>query len=1057
MKVQRRPDFTNRQCGGFFVTLLVYAVLFVVSELLRPKPNIEDARPAGLGDFKFPTATEGRYVPLIWGTVKMEGPNVLWYGDLRQVAITEEVDTGIFSSEDVIIGFEYKVGVQMGLCRGPIDEISRIWIGEDLVPAFTAAGDGDLITFEDLEFFGGRENGNGGVSASMRVFGGTTLQTASPYLNSISVQSATVDTDGSGYAVDDVLTVVGGVGGAATFRVATVGGSGEVTLIELIDPGQYSILPASPAATTVAPAGGTGAILALSFGSRFTAESVSGQTPGYRGTCYVVPDVEPFYVGNSSSIKPWKFEVKRVPNGLALTGGDELINGADANPMNVMYELLTDDDWGLKQGASDVDIANFTAAASVLAAEGNGFSMILDKPLEAEDFKKEVERQIDGVVFFNLATSQWQVQLARFDYTVSALPKITAGVGVEVESFARGAWEDTTNIIRAQFNDRADEFKTTYALAQDMGNLAIQDGQNISSTVMYPGVKNRTLANNLAWRGLRTVSFPIAKATVRIDRTLWDLQPYEVVAFTDPDLGLVDLPMRITRINYGTLEDGTMRLDLVQDVFIFAPASFGDPFDTEWTPPVDDLLPFLASQQLAFEAPRALVQRNPLSLGAVTDLIYCAARQRGAEYKFDVRERHHPTTPTGNFLPVGGVVSFALIGQLDSTLAVGTAVPTASVDLTPTPDVQDVLEAAFTDGLGTSILGTNLRNLIYIGGADGEFAIAGSASISATEVRLNTLYRGVLDTVQQSHAAGTPVYLVFVGGGLSQSSIPPMDVVDVKLIPTSGSDEVAEIDATTIQFTMANRVRRPYPPSEFMLNGTRFDATNVSLEGVGSDGEDFAIAVVMNRRDYRRANGLDEIEMLDTDAEAIDPTYPAAQTTTHEIDVRNDPAGANTFLFTETGGTATINLRRWDILRQTDGVLPTTLRVVVRAEHTDSSTVYQSRQDLTFDFTVVTALTGDFNFGALDDGDISNVYTATEGGTFNFSLSSSFAVGDVEYRVNGGTWTQLIAAASTSGMIAGIVSTDTIEIRHLSSDTAPEKHLTMTSPSTQDGYAILYS
>ena len=48
---------------AIWVTLLLFVVTIVLSELLRPKPDIEDARPAGLGDFQVPTTTEAeRYL-----------------------------------------------------------------------------------------------------------------------------------------------------------------------------------------------------------------------------------------------------------------------------------------------------------------------------------------------------------------------------------------------------------------------------------------------------------------------------------------------------------------------------------------------------------------------------------------------------------------------------------------------------------------------------------------------------------------------------------------------------------------------------------------------------------------------------------------------------------------------------------------------------------------------------------------------------------------------------------------------------------------------------------
>ena len=73
-----------------------------------------------------------------------------------------------------------------------------------------------------------------------------------------SIRSATVKVGGSGYSVDDVLTVATGTGG--TFRVTSVNGSGAVTGITqtAIGSGYNSV---DGAATTVSPSGGTGCTL----------------------------------------------------------------------------------------------------------------------------------------------------------------------------------------------------------------------------------------------------------------------------------------------------------------------------------------------------------------------------------------------------------------------------------------------------------------------------------------------------------------------------------------------------------------------------------------------------------------------------------------------------------------------------------------------------------------------------------------------------------------------------------------------------------------------------
>ena len=41
-----------------------------------PKPNIPS-----LEEFTAPTAKQGHPIPVVFGTVWVEGPNVVWYGD----------------------------------------------------------------------------------------------------------------------------------------------------------------------------------------------------------------------------------------------------------------------------------------------------------------------------------------------------------------------------------------------------------------------------------------------------------------------------------------------------------------------------------------------------------------------------------------------------------------------------------------------------------------------------------------------------------------------------------------------------------------------------------------------------------------------------------------------------------------------------------------------------------------------------------------------------------------------------------------------------------------
>ena len=68
-----------------FTAIIVLVASVLISQALAPKPP--QPKPAALEDFDAPTAEEGRAIPVVFGTVWVTGPNVIWYGDLRSTAI----------------------------------------------------------------------------------------------------------------------------------------------------------------------------------------------------------------------------------------------------------------------------------------------------------------------------------------------------------------------------------------------------------------------------------------------------------------------------------------------------------------------------------------------------------------------------------------------------------------------------------------------------------------------------------------------------------------------------------------------------------------------------------------------------------------------------------------------------------------------------------------------------------------------------------------------------------------------------------------------------------
>jgi hypothetical protein len=976
----------KRPPGGpklaFLETLILLAITILLSELLRPKPNIENARPAGLGDFQFPTATEGRPVPLIWGTVRLKGPNVVWYGDLTQEAITEKVKTGLWSSETITKGFRYHVGVQLTFCRGPDVELLRVWWGEDEAFSGTVTG-ATRFDIDEPELLGGDEFGTGGVRMTVDFYPGDASQTPNAYLDDASRQRITT---------------------AATPTCPAYNGDCYLVLREL---------------TSAAP------------------------TASDRGA----------YVGNSTSVAPVSAELRRFPALFSgQSSGQNKVGSADANPVNVLYEYFTNDEWGRGLPVSDLDVgvgSSFLLASDSMIAESNGFSMALDTQRAGDDLKKELERQMGGLVFQHPRTGKWTIELARdpsdprWGYNPATVPELTDDNIDVVEEFTRGSWKDTTNQIQVKFDKRADEYKESYALAQDHANAIIGSGGDLlhpSGTPginAYPGVKLSALASRLAWRDLRLHAYPIARCTFVVNRELWDIALGSVFSWTDPRLGFSKLPMRVTRISYGTLQANKMRISAIQDVFSFAAASMGTPPATGWTPPALTLAAYPTDEQVAFESPRAILVRAPNYAGDDTvSKILCAARNQIGEVAVELRQRNAAGVPGGSFVLAGTLTQFMRIGELSSSLPSASAQPTSSISLDATPDSAVRLEEIFDDTATLQDLGVDLVNLILVGT---EFMLVSSASLSLPNVLLANVYRGALDSAQVAHAANDPVYLVFAGAGLTDTNFPQTNQVDVELrMRTARSTYSGSV--TFINNTMARRSIRPYPPGSASYNGsgTFFNAPNLEGDGSGLNGVGFDV-------DWRRRRHDTGDEL----AELLADFAPTAANAEYRVTVFVDPSGANVQVFQSAWVSGTGPETPTQAYVVNEAAAGTEIRVQIEARHDyGGQTQIESRYDLVHDVTPTSSRTSQFYLGGdLSSGVASNVYAAAATGTFTVNVGAGYSTANVQVQINGGGWSNVIAAgAGTSGTFAASTS-DNIELRVDANESPTRNFVELQDPS----------
>ena len=167
----------------WLIALLILSSTVAFNFLTAGRLKRETRKPAGLGEFNFPTATEVRTIPVIVGRVLQKAPNCIWYGDLQTIPIKKKVPNPAFFGlikKTIETGqYRYFVGMQLGLAHGPgvhlrevlVDD-KTIWSGDITSGSFTV---------EKSNLFGGEEK-EGGIAAIYDYYSGSFSQTYSTYL-----------------------------------------------------------------------------------------------------------------------------------------------------------------------------------------------------------------------------------------------------------------------------------------------------------------------------------------------------------------------------------------------------------------------------------------------------------------------------------------------------------------------------------------------------------------------------------------------------------------------------------------------------------------------------------------------------------------------------------------------------------------------------------------------------------------------------------------------------------------------------------------------------------
>lgn len=278
-----------------------------------------------------------------------------------------------------------------------------------------------------------------------------------------------------------------------------------------------------------------------------------------------------FVIGASPSVPAISFEISSYPTLTDAAAYPSAIAfrkiGDDANPIDVLYDIVVAKIGKLGLDASYINRDQWALVAYTLWVEGHGYSRAFEQFTSASEMIQSILAQIDATMYEDPSTGMLNIKLIRNDYDPTTIPVIDKTNCKELQDLAIGGLTGLPNKIRISFTNRASDYREGSALASNQANAVGQDGIVREQVVAMPGVTTQALADQMAERELAARSRPLIKCSAIVDRSFFRVVPGDVVKinWTAPDIsGLV---FRVAAVDRGTLADGRIKLDLIQDVF----------------------------------------------------------------------------------------------------------------------------------------------------------------------------------------------------------------------------------------------------------------------------------------------------------------------------------------------------------------------------------------------------------------------------------------------------------------------------------------------------------
>lgn len=743
-------------------------------------------------------------------------------------------------SKKVTIGYRYLMTLHQGLCRGPIDEVKEIEVGEKkLYPVdyegfsdYGIVADGTVATKFDLDVLAHFL----AVGTIIQVVGDPNPDFNGMYQKQSDGTMLKLSADGF-LALSSNMTVQ--LNAPKLFG----GDDGEGGI-----QGAFMLRMGGPTQTSAEH------------------EQVSQFTGGFGALRGMVTAIFDGLICSMSPYpKPWRFRLRRTTSGWT---NDECWYPAKAtiwmnngrvkamNPAHILYEVLTNKEWGRGLSPSRIDENSFVYAANQLCGEGFGLCFAWQRQDDIDQFVKVVIDHIAGALYVDRSTGLYTLRLIRDDYDPEDLPLFDLNSGLlEIDEDENAAGDMLVNEVVVKYKDPVARGKAKAVRAQNLAAF-LSHGSVLNNTVEYNGVPTGELAARLALRDLRIASIAPKRYKLVFDRRAWRLNRAMPIRISVPSRGFTNLVLRVLDIKEEGLADGKIEITATQDIFGLPATGYTAVVSSPYTPPSNSPTP--AADALMFELGYRDIHRLGESVPDGSGGVAMVARKPANV----LTSSFQLWTDAGGGYTEAATEAWTPNGELSAAIT-HYATSLTLLNVTDLPAVMT-------------------RALLIEG--EGGFEIVRVDGYSAG---VCTVVRGCADTLPMPHASGARAWFIDDYLAIDETEYADGELISGK--PLTVAAAILPLNAASAETaTVARRYERPYPPANLKANGLLVCAVT-DLDGDTFQGVDTVLT-------WNERNRITQADTLVGHTEAsVSPE--TAQTYT----LRVYAADGSTLLRTEVG------------------------------------------------------------------------------------------------------------------------------------------------------------